>query len=95
MASGVGKIKKVPQRKCIVCGDHSDKRLLFRIVKTKQGDIFLDLTSKANGRGAYLCFKPECFEKMYKNRLLDKTFKMDVSEEVYDTLRKELKANEE
>ena len=69
--------------------------MLFRIVKTKQGDIFLDLTSKANGRGAYLCSKPECFEKMYKNRLLDKTFKMDVSEEVYDTLRKELKANEE
>lgn len=94
MASNVGKVKKVPQRKCIVCGAHSDKRSLFRIVKTKQGDIFLDLTSKANGRGAYICSKLECFEKMYKNKLLDKAFKINVSEETYDTLRKELKFNE-
>ena len=51
--------KKIPQRTCIVCGEIKDKRELLRIVKTPEG-IHYDPTGRMNGRGAYLCGKPEC-----------------------------------
>ena len=38
------KTKKIPQRKCIVCSDRSDKKKLIRIVKNKEGQIFVDPT---------------------------------------------------
>ena len=31
-----------------------DKRDLLRIVKNKEGQVFIDPTGKANGRGAYI-----------------------------------------
>lgn len=48
------KVKKVPQRKCIACQERDSKKGLIRIVKNKEGEIFLDPTGKANGRGAYI-----------------------------------------
>lgn len=89
------KQKKVPQRKCVVCNDRDSKRSLLRIVKTKEGDIFLDLTGKANGRGAYICASAECIEKAVKTRALNRAFKMEISQEVYDKLKEELKKHEE
>ena len=49
------KIKKDPLRKCAVCGEHFPKKELIRIVRKPDGEVVLDLTGKANGRGAYLC----------------------------------------
>lgn len=89
------KQKKVPQRKCVVCNDRDSKRSLLRIVKTKEGEIFLDLTGKANGRGAYICASAECIEKAVKTRALNRAFKMEISQEVYDKLKEELKKHEE
>ena len=57
------KVKKVPQRKCIACQDRDNKKELIRIVKNKEGHIFLDKTGKANGRGAYICNCSECLKK--------------------------------
>ena len=48
------KTKKVPQRKCIACQERDSKKGLIRIVKNKEGQIFLDPIGKANGRGAYI-----------------------------------------
>lgn len=60
------KVKKVPQRKCIACQDRDNKKELVRIVKNKEGHIFLDKTGKANGRGAYICNCSECLKKLLK-----------------------------
>ena len=57
------KQKKIPQRKCIACQERDSKKGLTRIVKTKEGEIFLDPTGKANGRGAYICKDVECMKK--------------------------------
>ena len=46
-------MKKIPQRTCIGCKEKKDKKDLIRIVKDKDGNITLDRTGKANGRGAY------------------------------------------
>lgn len=88
------KIKKVPQRKCIVCQDRESKKGLMRIVKNKEGQIFLDTTGKANGRGAYICKDSECLKKAIKTKALNKAFKIEVSSEVYENLLKELESYE-
>lgn len=86
--------KKVPQRKCIVCQDRESKKELMRIVKNKEGQIFIDPTKKANGRGAYICKDSECLKKAIKTKALNKAFKIEVSSEVYENLLKELESYE-
>ncbi|WP_297133572.1 RNase P modulator RnpM [Terrisporobacter sp.] len=88
------KIKKVPQRKCISCQDRDNKKELIRIVKNKEGEIFIDLTGKANGRGAYICKDSECLKKAIKSKALNRAFKMEVPNEVYEKLLSELESYE-
>jgi len=88
------KVKKVPQRKCIACQDRDNKKELIRIVKNKEGQIFLDKTGKANGRGAYICNCSECLKKAIKSNALSRAFKMEIPEEVYESLIKEIEDDE-
>lgn len=62
------KTKKIPMRMCLGCGGMKPKRELIRVVKSKEGDISLDLTGKKSGRGAYICKSVECFEKARKSK---------------------------
>ena len=64
----MGQVKKVPVRKCIGCQEMKNKKDMMRILKTTENEIVLDTTGKKNGRGAYLCFSKECFEKAVKNK---------------------------
>lgn len=89
------KQKKIPQRKCIACQERDSKKGLMRIVKTKEGEIFLDPTGKANGRGAYICKDTECLKKAIKTKALNKAFKMEVPDSVYENLLKELESYED
>jgi predicted RNA-binding protein YlxR (DUF448 family) len=84
------KKRKIPLRKCLGCNEQKDKRELIRVVKTKDGDISLDLTGKANGRGAYICKDLECYEKAYKRKAIERALEISISEELYDQMRKEL-----
>lgn len=70
-------------RMCVVCRGQSDKKQLLRIVKNKDGEIFVDVTGKANGRGAYVCKDRACYEKLCKQKSLNRAFKCNVSDEVY------------
>ncbi len=70
-------------RMCIVCRGQSDKKQLLRVVKNKDGEIFVDVTGKANGRGAYVCKDRACYEKLCKQKSLNRAFKCNVSDEVY------------
>ncbi len=89
------KQKKIPQRKCIACQERDSKKGLTRIVKTKEGEIFLDPTGKANGRGAYICKDVECMKKAIKSKALNRAFKLDVPDTVYENLLKELESYED
>lgn len=86
------KVKKIPQKKCIVCQDRDSKKELMRIVKNKEGEIFLDPSSRANGRGAYICKDSECLKKAIKTKALNRAFKVEVSDEVYEKLLAELES---
>ncbi|RGX13835.1 YlxR family protein [Paraclostridium sordellii] len=90
----LNKVKKVPQRKCIACQDKDNKKELIRIVKNKEGQIFLDKTGRANGRGAYICDAKICLEKAIKSKALNRAFKIEVPNEVYEGLMKEIGENE-
>ena len=80
------KQRKIPLRKSLVSGDVIDKRDLLRIVKNKEGQVYIDPTGKANGRGAYIRLNLSEAQEAKKRRVFDRSFKMDVSEEFYDEL---------
>ena len=73
-------------RMCIVCRGQSDKKTLLRIVKNKDGEIFVDETGKANGRGAYVCKNKECFEKLKKTKALSRAFKCEIPQLIYEKI---------
>ena len=89
------RVKKIPQRKCIVCAEHNDKKELVRIVKNKEGMIFYDASSKANGRGAYICKTRECFDKLRKSDGISRAFKCKVVMDIYDEIEKAIFKNDE
>ena len=80
-------MKSLPQRTCTVCGEKKNKNDLIRVVKDKDGNISIDKTGRANGRGAYICDNIECLEKAIKTRKLERTFETKISEEIYESLR--------
>lgn len=80
-------MKSLPQRTCIGCNSQKDKKDLIRIVKNKEGNIFIDRTGKANGRGAYICDDIQCLEKAIKSKRLEKIFDTKISDEIYENLR--------
>ena len=77
-------------RMCIACREMKDKRQLVRIVKNKDNEIFIDSTGKKNGRGAYICKSETCISKMQKQKLLNKTFKTNVSDEIYSQIKEQI-----
>ena len=82
--------KKIPMRQCVGCGEMKNKKELMRVLKTAEDSIVLDMTGRKNGRGAYLCMDKECLAKARKNKGLERSFKMPVPKEVYETLEKEM-----
>ena len=74
---------------CIVCHAMNPKKDLVRVVKKPDGTFELDLTSKANGRGAYLCNNPECITKCLTKKMLNRAFKEAISDDVYKKLSEE------
>lgn len=85
-------VKKVPQRQCIGCGEMKNKKDMLRVIKTPEGEILLDATGRKNGRGAYICPSAECLKKAVKSRGLERSFKMAIPMEVYESLEKEMES---
>ncbi len=81
--------KKIPLRQCVGCNEMKGKKDMMRVLKNQEGDISLDITGKKNGRGAYVCKSKSCLQAARKNRGLERSFKMSISNEVYDILEKE------
>ena len=69
------------------CNAKKDKTELIRVVKNKEGNIRIDKTGKAAGRGAYLCDNIQCLEKAIKTNRLAKAFEQNIDKEIYEDLR--------
>ncbi len=84
--------KKIPMRLCLGCNEGHPKKELIRIVKNKEGEISVDITGKKPGRGAYICNKVECLNKVEKSKRLSRAFSMEIPSEVFVRLREELES---
>ncbi len=80
-------MKKIPQRTCVGCNEIKPKKELIRIVKNKLGEISVDVTSKKEGRGAYLCDNIECLDKAIKTKRLERIFETKIDDDIYQNLR--------
>lgn len=83
--------KKIPLRMCVACREMQPKRNLIRIVKNNEGEIFVDKTFKANGRGAYLCANLSCLEKAIKTKALNRAFKCEIDASVFEKIKEDIK----
>lgn len=83
-------VRKTPMRKCIGCGEMKSKREMLRVLRTTENEIVLDATGRKNGRGAYLCCSQECFQKAEKSHGLERSLKVAIPKEVYQSLEKEI-----
>ena len=72
--------KHVPLRSCVACREVKAKRELVRLVRTPEGNIELDKTGKKNGRGAYVCPTPGCWEKALTGKQLERTLRHPLSQ---------------
>ena len=73
-------------RKCIACREHSDKSEMLRFVKQNGGDVFLDESKKADGRGVWVHDRADCKAKVCKKKMLNSAFKTNVSDDIYDKI---------
>ncbi|HRX13461.1 MAG TPA: YlxR family protein [Eubacteriales bacterium] len=80
-------MKNIPMRMCLACRQMQPKKDLIRVVKTPDGDIVVDTTGKANGRGAYLCKNDECLAKCEKTKAMARQFETAISKNIYDQLK--------
>ena len=88
------RIRKIPMRRCLGCNEQKPKIELLRVVRSPEGEIFLDFTGKRSGRGAYICRSVKCLKKAAKSHRIDKNLECSVPDEIYERLEKELSENE-
>ena len=84
-------MKTQPQRMCLVCRQMHDKRDLLRIVKNANGDVFVDKTNKAGGRGAYICMSDDCLSRLKKPKQLSRALACELSQEDFERLLEDIK----
>ena len=84
------KKKKIPERRCVGCGETKEKKSLIRVVRTPEGEVVLDSTGKKSGRGAYICHSLSCFKKARKSKRFGTNLSIEIPEEIYDRLENEL-----
>ena len=87
-------MKSIPQRTCMGCNSKKDKKDLIRIVKNNKNEISIDKTGKQDGRGAYICKNDQCLEKAIKTKRIERTLGINISEEVYNELKRLINGGE-
>ncbi len=83
-------VKKVPLRRCAGCNEQKSKKEFVRVVRTPSGEIVLDDTGKANGRGVYLCPKKSCLQKARKAKRLERNLDTAIPEEIWSALEEKI-----
>ena len=83
--------KKIPLRKCVATLEQLPKKELIRVVKSNDNQVFVDLTGKKNGRGAYLKRSIEALELAIKKNALGRALEIEIPSSVYEELRKIIK----
>ncbi|WP_251549151.1 RNase P modulator RnpM [Neobacillus muris] len=78
--------RKVPMRKCVATGEMKPKKELVRIVRSKEGEVSIDLTGKKSGRGAYLSKEKDAVLLAKKKNILSNHLEVLIDDSLYDEL---------
>lgn len=77
-------------RRCVGCMESRPKNELVRVRVSENGQIEIDATGKAKGRGLYLCPDMSCFLSAKKKRAISRGLNIDIDEVQIERLGKEL-----
>ena len=80
------KNKKIPMRMCVVTREKYPKQELIRVVRNNDNLVFVDLTGKANGKGAYIKRDMDVLNKARKTKIIDKNLEITIPDNIYDEL---------
>ena len=93
------KPRKIPMRMCVGCREMKPKKDMIRVVRSPDGEVSLDPTGKKAGRGAYVCYVPECLRRALKQKQLDRSLEVKLSETTHvhliETIQKLLLVKED
>ena len=87
------KNRKIPLRKCVVTQEMKPKQELIRVVRNKEGEVFVDITGKKNGRGAYVSNQLDVVEKAKKSNILERHLDTKIDDSVYEDLKAIIEGN--
>ena len=80
--------KKIPMRRCVATNESLPKKELLRIVRNKEGQVTVDTTGKANGKGAYLKKDLEALKIAKTKNALGRALEISIPEEVYQEIER-------
>ena len=81
-------MKKMPERTCVITKEKTLKKDLLRVVRDTEGNVSVDLTGKANGRGAYLKKDSEVIKKAQKTKTLERVLEVEIPDTIYEEMLK-------
>ena len=87
------KVRKIPERTCVVTHEKFPKNELLRIIRTPDGRVEIDLTGKKNGRGAYIKKDLDVVEIAKKNKILERHLEVEINDTVYEEIENVIKNN--
>lgn len=79
-------MKKMPERTCVITKEKTLKKDLLRVVRDKEGNVSVDITGKANGRGAYLKKDKEVINKAKTTKALERILEVTIPDTVYEEM---------
>ena len=80
------KVKKIPLRKCVITNEQHPKMEMFRVVRTPENTVVVDLTGKVRGHGAYVCKKKSAIQNAMKKKILDKHLEVAVPDTIFEEM---------
>ena len=84
--SGSLKVRKVPLRKCVATNEQHPKMEMFRIVRTPENEVVIDLTGKVRGHGAYLSKKKSAIMLAKRKQILHHHLEIEIPDDIFDEL---------
>ncbi len=84
-------MRKIPLRRCVVTKEQLPKNELLRIVRDRDGNVFVDITGKANGRGAYIKRDRSVLDIARNKKILERVLEVNIDSEIYDEIEKMIK----
>jgi uncharacterized protein len=78
--------RRVPSRSCVSCRTVRPKRDLLRVVRSPAGEVAIDPSGRAAGRGAYVCRVAECIDNAITKGALSRALNTPLPPDLRETL---------